>query len=227
VVRGAAGTTRALSRHLRITETATLDSHRWTGLWSRLGAEGDGQPVFSQIVEAYGQPARVYHTVEHLEDCLSQFDASPATAVHPDEVEAALWFHDAVYVPGHSENEERSAEFARGALIQAGAPSDTAARVASLILSTRHHTTPRQPDSALLCDIDLSILGRSAEVFDRYQQQIRREYGWVPEPVYRKTRSEILQGFLRRPSIYQTSYFRDLYELAARSNLARAIRDLA
>jgi predicted metal-dependent HD superfamily phosphohydrolase len=130
-------------------------------------------------------------------------------------------------VPGHSENEERSAAFARTTLTQAGAPSETAARIASLVLSTRHHTIPTEPDSALLCDIDLSILGRSADVFDRYQRQIRSEYGWVPEPVYRKTRSEILQGFLRRRSIYQTSYFKDLYELAARTNLARAIRDLA
>ncbi len=207
-------------------QAVTLDFGRWTALWSRLGAQGDGLSVFTRISAAYSEPARAYHTAAHLQDCLTEFDAGRAAALRPDEVEAALWFHDAVYVPGHAENEERSAQLARVSLTGAGAPGEVSERVGSLILATRHHTIPRDPDGALLCDIDLSILGQSDAVFDRYQAQIRREYSWVPEPVYRKARVEILEWFLRRPSIYQTGYFKDRYETAARVNLARAIRDL-
>jgi predicted metal-dependent HD superfamily phosphohydrolase len=204
----------------------TLDSVRWAALWSRLGAQGDGLSVFTRIAAAYDEPARAYHTAAHLQDCLTEFDASRAAARRPDEVEAALWFHDAVYVPGHPENEERSAQLARTSLSGAATPRETSERVSSLVLATRHQTIPRDPDAALLCDIDLSILGQPDAAFDRYQEQVRREYRWVPEPVYRKARSEILERFLRRPSIYQTTYFKDRYETAARANLARAIRDL-
>ncbi len=226
MVRGAAGHVRTSPRHLGVNQAVTLDFGRWTGLWSRLGAQGDGLSVFTRIAAAYDEPARAYHTATHLEDCLTQFDAGRAAALRPDEIEAALWFHDAVYLPGHPENEERSAQWARTSLTEAGAAGELSERVCSLILATRHHTIPRDPDTALLCDIDLSILGRSDAVFDRYQEQIRREYSWVPEPVYRKARCEILEGFLRRPSIYQTGYFKDRYEAAARANLTRAIRDL-
>jgi predicted metal-dependent HD superfamily phosphohydrolase len=95
------------------------------------------------------------------------------------------------------------------------------------VLATRHLTVPSEPDAAVLCDIDLSILGRPPEVFAEFEQRIRREYAWVPELVYRGARAEILAGFLRRDSIYQTDYFRQRYEVPARANLERAISQLA
>ena len=49
----------------------------------------------------------------------------------------------------------------------------------------------------------------------------------VPEPIYRKGRSEILRGFLNRASIYQTAWFRQRYEDRARENLERVLTTLA
>jgi predicted metal-dependent HD superfamily phosphohydrolase len=105
-------------------------------------------------------------------------------------------------------------------------PLEVSRRVAELVLATRHLTLPREPDGQYLCDIDLSILGREPEVFDEFERRIRREYAWVPEPIYRSSRSEVLAGFLRRRSIYQTEFFRARYEQAARANLERSLRDL-
>jgi predicted metal-dependent HD superfamily phosphohydrolase len=177
-------------------------------------------------VVTYAEPARAYHTAEHIRDCLVQFDLSRHTAQRPDEVEAAIWFHDAVYAPGASDNEQRSAGLAQAILAEAGAPLEVAHRIAELVLATQHLTIPSEPDAALLCDIDLSILGRTPEVFDEFERRIRREYAWVPEPVYRSARAEILAGFLRRHSIFQTDYFRDQYEVPARANLERALEEL-
>jgi predicted metal-dependent HD superfamily phosphohydrolase len=203
-----------------------LDEGRWTELWSRLGALGDGLSVFSRLAAAYAEPPRAYHTATHIQDCLSQFDLSRATAQRPDEVEAALWFHDAVYLPGRSDNENRSADLARAALSEGGVAPKVAQSVAELVLATRHLAIPDQPDAALLCDIDLSILGRSPGIFDQFERQIRREYARVPEPTYRSARSEILQRFLRRPTIYQTPFFRQRYEAAARANLTRLLKEI-
>ncbi|MGI8818216.1 MAG: N-methyl-D-aspartate receptor NMDAR2C subunit, partial [Gemmatimonadales bacterium] len=61
------------------------------------------------------------------------------------------------------------------------------------------------------------------EAFAEFEQRIRQEYAWVPEPVYRSARIEILEGFLARRSIYQTEFFRDRYEAQARANLARIL----
>jgi len=203
-----------------------LDRSRWTGLWHRLGAQGDGLSILSALEVSYAEPARAYHTAEHIRDCLSQFDPSRHTALRADEVEVAIWFHDAVYLPGASDNEDRSAGLARTTLADAGAPLDMAQRIAELVLATQHLAIPRDPDAALLCDIDLSILGRSPEAFDEFERRIRREYSWVPEAMYRSARAEILEGFMRRRSIYQTDFFRESYEAPARANLARILKEL-
>src|SRR6476620_6270448 len=101
-----------------------LDQQRWLQLWSRLCAHGDGQLLFVQLAAAYAEPNRQYHTLEHIRDCLAEFDDCRALARHPDELEAGLWFHDAVYRPGASDNEERSADLARTTLSQAGLSLD-------------------------------------------------------------------------------------------------------
>jgi predicted metal-dependent HD superfamily phosphohydrolase len=208
-------------------ERTTLDRNRWIGLWSRLGAQGGGSSIFANLVAAYAEPARAYHTAEHIQDCLAQLDLSRDISKRPDEVEAAIWFHDAVYVPGGSDNEDRSARLAQTALLACAAPLETARRIAELVLATRHLTVPRDPDAQLLCDVDLSILGREPEIFDEFERRIRREYQWVPDSAYRMARSEVLTSFLGRHPIYQTEYFRNRYETQARANLERVIARLA
>ncbi|HEY9014053.1 MAG TPA: hypothetical protein VIM84_03190, partial [Gemmatimonadales bacterium] len=82
---------------------------------------------------------------------------------------------------------------------------------------------PQDPDARLLCDIDLSILGRDPSRFEQFEQQIRQEYARVPELLYRNGRSRILSGFLQRASIYQTPAFVAEYETQARRNLEGAL----
>jgi predicted metal-dependent HD superfamily phosphohydrolase len=208
-------------------ESTQLDRNRWLALWSRLGAQQNGLEVFRQITAAYAEPTRFYHTADHITDCLVQLDWSRDLARRPDEVEAAIWFHDSVYVPGASDNEERSARLAQSSLRAAGTPERVSGRVASLVLATNHVDPPSDPDARLLCDIDLSILGREASEFDQFEQRIRQEYAWVPPPMYRSARSEVLSSFLRRHSIYLTDRFAHRYEGQARQNLLRVLADLS
>ena len=69
-------------------------------------------------------------------------------------------------------------------------------RVAGMIRATAGHDAADDADTALMLDIDLSILGGSAEVFDQYDQAIRGEYAWVDEAAYRVGRAKVLQQFL-------------------------------
>jgi predicted metal-dependent HD superfamily phosphohydrolase len=201
---------------------------RWATMWSRLGAGAGsyGATVFQAVIQAYSEPHRRYHTLVHLQDCLQQFDTACSLAMHPVEVEAALWFHDAIYDPRSSENEARSAQWAQEALQDAGVSTEIAQRVADLVLVTRHHACPVGTDACVLVDIDLSILGRAPAEFDVYERQIREEYAWVPEPTFRQRRADILQSFLTRRVIYETPLFQSRYEAQARQNLARSIARL-
>ena len=206
---------------------ALLDQNRWLALWPRLGAQQNGLEVFQQLAASYAEPTRFYHTAAHIADCLVQLDQCRDLAHRPDEVEAALWFHDAVYVPGAFDNEDRSANLARLSLSAGGSSRGVSDRVATLVLATKHQDPPSDPDAELVCDIDLSILGREEREFDQFERQIRKEYAWVSEPMYRGARSQVLNGFLRRRSIYHTARFVQRYERPARQNLERLLAALS
>ena len=207
-------------------DTLPLDPARWSGLWRRLGAHGTGHSTFNQLAAAYADLARAYHNTRHLQDCLQEYERNRTLANRADEVEAALWFHDAVYVPGKSDNEARSARLAETTLTTHGVAIDVAQRVAALVLETRHLVLSNEPDAQLVCDVDLSILGRDAAEYAEFEALIRREYAQVPEPIYRVTRAAVLTGFLHRPSIYQSTPFVERYEQQARLNLERAVATL-
>ncbi len=195
----------------------------WQRAWAGIGADGAGVELFDALVARYSEPHRRYHTLQHLAECLRAFDAVHTLAQRPHEVAVALWFHDAIYDTRASDNEQRSADWAREALRAAGVAEDAGGRVHALILATRHDAAPRAGDESLLVDIDLSILGADATRFDEYEAQIRAEYAFVPGFLFRRKRREILQGFLDRPRIYGTAVFHDRLEAAARANLIKAI----
>ncbi len=192
----------------------------------RLGATRPVDELFDALLAAWGEPARVYHGTAHLIDCLTQLDSAPGEGGDRRIVEAALWYHDAVYDPRATGNETRSAARAVRALETASVPPGVRAEVVRLILLTRHAAPAEDPSGRLVCDVDLSILGRDAEVFAEFERRIRTEYSWVPEATYRSVRADILEGFLRRSPLFLTEHFRRRYEAQARRNLAGAIARL-
>jgi predicted metal-dependent HD superfamily phosphohydrolase len=216
-----------LSGELVQVDGTSLDQSRWIGLWHRLGGTGDEHQLFELLRSAYAEPLRVYHNAVHINDCLAQLDRNRELAQHPDQVEAAIWFHDAVYIPESPNNEERSAELAKAGLSEGGIGAAVSDRIAQLILETRHLNSAQEPDAQVLCDIDLSILGCEPQAFDDFERKIRREYYRLPEPLYRMGRARVLRGLLRRPFIYQTERFRVQFEQQARSNLSRVLAQLA
>jgi predicted metal-dependent HD superfamily phosphohydrolase len=68
-----------------------------------------------------------------------------------------------------------------------------------------------------------NILGSPVDRFDEYEQQVRKEYSWVPGWLFRRKRREILEAFLARPHIFNTQRFRATHEAQARANLERSI----
>lgn len=201
-------------------------SRRFNELLQRLGAAGDSRPLADSLLAAWTEPHRRYHDLDHLRDCLAELDGAPAAGADRDRVEAALWFHDAIYDPQAGDNEAQSAEWARRALAELGIPPTVADDVARLVRLTRHTEPAPDPSGRLLCDIDLAILGRQPQAFDAYDRGIRDEYAWVPEPDFRAARAGVLAALLARSPLYQTEHFRRRYETAARTNLGRALERL-
>jgi predicted metal-dependent HD superfamily phosphohydrolase len=182
---------------------------------------GFSDALYDLLLVRLSEPGRAYHNERHVADLLTKFAAVRHLAENPLAVEKAIWYHDIVYVPGRDDNEDRSIEAALWSL-----PHDPDIEpVIALINVTRWHEATT-PDGFLMCDLDLSILGDSPAVFDRFEAEIRQEFQTVPEPEYRLKRSAVLRGFLKRPRIFRTDGFADR-EGPARENIRRSLDRLA
>lgn len=178
--------------------------------------EAAAERWWSEVRDRYAEPHRHYHTLRHIEEML---DLLP----HGDEtVLAAVWFHDVIY--GGGRNEERSAELAREALRELRFPDETVAAVERLILATKTHEPSQvEPRFHAFLDADLAILGSDPARYDEYARQIREEYAYVPEAMFRSGRAAVLRAFLQRERIFASDEFRERFERQARANIEREL----
>lgn len=197
-------------------------TRHWQTLWRDAGAT-PAPDLLPRLFAAYSEPHRHYHTLQHLGECLAHLQTMAQVPDHPVDVGLALWFHDAILESGRQDNEARSADWARQAILDAGLPASMADRVADLIMATCHHATPTGIDAEVLVDIDLGILGAPSARFDEYERQVREEYAFLPDSVFRQGRLQVLQHFMERPRLFSTAAFFGRYEAQARENLIRSI----
>ncbi|GLW49704.1 hypothetical protein Stsp02_53650 [Streptomyces sp. NBRC 14336] len=192
---------------------------------------GDGPDagVYAErLLERWREPQRKYHTVTHLADVLDRVDVLEEYADDPDVVRLAAWFHDAVYLPDRSENEERSARLAERALAEAGLSAEKTAEVARLVrLTVTHDPADDDRDGQVLCDADLAVLAAPPTAYAAYTAAVREEYHFVPSDAFRAGRAAILRQLLELPRLFRTPYGAEKWEATARYNLRAELEMLS
>lgn len=202
---------------------------RWLALAASLAANRDAaDATWDALVSHYCEPHRAYHNLSHVMALLRLADAERGHIERPEVVGLAIWFHDVIYDTHAKDNELRSAVWARNAMQRMQMDPELIPLVEQCILATQKHEvpTPHPADLPLFLDLDLAILGADEEIYQRYSQAIRTEYGWVPDPAYRSGRTELLKRFLARPALFFTPAMAARFEDRARRNIARELRQL-
>jgi predicted metal-dependent HD superfamily phosphohydrolase len=211
----------------------------WLALAGRQGASAElVQREYDFLVRHYEARGRHYHNSSHIAALLRWCGKYETSLQRPDIVRYAIWFHDVIYRsrrPNNEDNEALSADYAADALRRlsvSDAESPESMDVQALIRATAKHRLDELPahlkhDGSWFLDFDLAILGSRAEVYDEYAQAIRREYRWVPGPLYRRGRRQVLLNFQARPHLFFTTTLQNEWEAPARQNLARELAALA
>lgn len=172
------------------------------------------------LLRRWQEPQRHYHTLTHLTAVLDRIDVLEEYADDPDVVRLAAWFHDAVYLPERSENEERSARLAERALPEAGLSAEKTAEVARLVrLTVTHDPADDDRDGQVLCDADLAVLAASPSSYAAYTAAVREEYHFVPNEAFREGRADVLRQLLALPRLFRTPYGQEHWEATARYNM--------
>jgi predicted metal-dependent HD superfamily phosphohydrolase len=116
-----------------------LLSHMWRDLARRHGCgTPSAQMVLDELLGAYSQPGRQYHTIEHIASLFRQLEDYGHAVVDRDAVALAILFHDVVYDPLRHDNEEKSAALAGERLAFLGFPGGVIAKVEQYIYGTKH-----------------------------------------------------------------------------------------
>lgn len=207
-----------------IVKIQTLLRTQWHELiTSRCKADPKGVDLtFTDLVAQYSAPDRFYHNLEHIQHVLQTAELLQEKTRNAFAVKLAAWLHDVIYDSKASDNEERSADYARQLCAALVLPDADA--VASLILKTKTHLAENDTDAQVLIDADLAILGAGLADYRVYATRIRREYAWVPDADYRAGRRQVLEKFLARPRIF---HHLGHLEQPARRNLGAEIAELA
>ena len=197
---------------------------RFQSLWQRCliaGATDASADIHQRLVDGYNEPQRRYHTLAHIDHCLSMFDQCKSLAINPDALEIAVWFHDIIFIPGQPDNEALSAELYRD--LSAGVHTDQFRElVDKLIMATLHDGSSLDDnDAAYMVDIDLSSFGLPWEDFLRDSRHLREESTELSDADYSRKQGAFRSCLLARPHFFQTDFFRQHYEQQARDNLAK------
>lgn len=209
---------------------------RWINLCQHLFRleESDKTPerLYQYLEAMYNRSG--YHTLSHIQDCLSMLDRCRIFFLdikNIKTIEFSLWLHDAVYYPGDSNNEIESANLAETMirdLSQNAAYWIDMQDVRRLILATVPFQNSSLKDEQIISDIDLSILGSDADVYERYVQSIYDEFMhiddfFVKRKLFLKNFLQSTKGF-QKFIIFQTDIMRNMFEYTARVNIDREIQ---
>lgn len=142
------------------------------------------------VLQDWQQPHRFYHTLEHLSYLLRLISKADQPQREQELLDIAALFHDAVYYPGHKDNEEKSAELFRKYATHSTPEADS---IEQIILDTKSHFGQNEL-SELFCAFDLHIKthGSPSELLD-YERAIFLEFQKWNYVEYKNKRLEFLQ----------------------------------
>jgi predicted metal-dependent HD superfamily phosphohydrolase len=182
--------------------------------------------LWNEIEQNYLDIKRHYHNLSHLENVLNELLEVKEKISNWETILFSLFYHDLIYNPLKSDNEEQSAQYAEKRMKQIGVPSQIIDNCKSQILATKKHIDNSDVDTNYFTDADLSILGQNFDLYKTYYQNVRQEYSFFPNLVYNYGRKKVLKHFLEMERIYKTEYFYNKYESNAKLNLKNELEHL-
>jgi predicted metal-dependent HD superfamily phosphohydrolase len=193
-----------------------VDFEAWAAL---AGDSPTSRTEWAALVAAWSEPHRRYHDLGHLAAVLGLVGELGGAAADPDAVRLAAWYHDAVYDPERTDNEQVSAERARAGL-RGLVPDERIDEVARLVLLTAgHDPEPDDANGAVLADADLAVLAGPPDAYAAYASAVRAEYGHLSDAEFTAGRVAILERLLALPTLYRLPAVTDEWTPRARANL--------
>lgn len=172
---------------------------------------------WQEIEKNYSSKSRHYHNLAHLKNMLNELENVKNQIQNLDTLLFAIYYHDIIYKSTKTDNEHQSALLFEKRISKTTFHNINKCK--AQIEATKEHKPSTDPDTNLLLDLDLSILGKDPKEYQTYSANIRKEYKIYPNFMYRKGRTKALNSILQQDTIFKTDTFITKYETQARENL--------
>jgi len=200
----------------------------WENIWNGTSAQIElVAQFFNEISKAYSSKVRYYHNLQHINQMLNSCLVYKYKIADIKNVQLAIFYHDVVYSAKRKDNEERSAKLAVKHLKKLNYPTQQIEKCFTYILATKSHNfSIIDSDLDYFLDFDLQKLGADWKEYEEYSKQIRLEYRFYPDLIYKPGRKKVLEHFLKLEKIYKSPEFFNLYENQARINLLKELEEI-
>ena len=141
------------------------------------------------VLDNYKEKHRFYHNTWHLLDVISVLSKQND---FDDELFLAAVYHDAVYNPKASDNEEQSAKMFLEHAKSSAISEVQKKSINQMILDTKTHK-PTSDKSKIFIEADLNILSQPYARLIEYEHEIFKEFQFVDYRVYKPKRIEVLE----------------------------------
>jgi len=151
----------------------------------------------NMLLDMWNESHRKYHNLEHLEDLSEMITKDHLNHKIDNKVFEELMltalFHDIVYNPIATDNEEKSAEFFHSLCMEKN--NDSIIKIKEAILDTKTHTGTNDL-SILFNKYDMNIVERNYENLLTWEEKIRNEYSMVDNKTYKEKRIKFLESIM-------------------------------
>lgn len=143
------------------------------------------------IISKYDEPHRFYHTRKHLSailDCING-GVYDLTEDELDILSICVYFHDVVYNPKKHDNEKMSVDLMNS---YTNIPEDIRKKCAKIIMDTASSEPPKEKLSNIFWLADRDIFFKDFDELIEYENNIFKEFQFVPYDIYKQKRIEFL-----------------------------------
>lgn len=147
------------------------------------------------LLSMWNESHRHYHNLNHLNDLIEQINENKSkfTEKEYEKLMLTALFHDCVYEPKSSTNEEDSAKFLMECVIDKS-DSDIL-DVKQMILDTKYHNSITNLSESFN-KFDMSIVERDFDHLLEWENGISEEFSVFPKDQYKKGRIKFLESLL-------------------------------
>jgi len=151
----------------------------------------------NMLLDMWNESHRSFHNLDHLNDIIDQINEQSSFGLLEEKQKEKLYltalFHDIIYEPTRSDNEERSADFFMNLCHEKTNPDILEIRDA--ILDTKEHKSAT-PLAESFNEFDMNVVERDFEQLLHWERGIHNEYASFGNDMYKQGRLKFLESLL-------------------------------